>query len=212
MRRWCFFIALVISLPLYGADYGIEKIDTTPPEAVSEAIRNTLGGGGIRVTSGDQAIAEFWFREAVPTQDSSSAGLGVSFTSLEQGVFVGVVHLAQEWRDYKNLKIAPGVYTLRYGIEPQDGNHMGVSIYRDFLLLIPVKQDTEVEVAWTADELYLQSYGATGQPHPGVMALFPIYDEISEPSIVMNDMDQPTLAVELGSLKMGLVLEGHGEI
>jgi hypothetical protein len=108
--------------------------------------------------------------------------------------------------------IGSGVYTLRYGIEPRDGNHMGGSIYRDFLLLIPAAQDKDVDVAWSADELYLQSYGPTGQPHPAVLALFPVYDEITEPQNIMNDRDQPTLAVKLGSLTLGLVIPGHGEL
>jgi hypothetical protein len=200
------------ALALYAEDFTVEKTDSSPPEEVSQAIRDAMGSGGIQITAGDKLLGEFWFREEIPMKDSPSGELGVNFGNLEQGVLMGVVKLAEEWRDYKNLAVAPGVYTLRYGLQPQDGNHMGVAIYRDFMLLVPAAQDQAVDVAWSADELYLQSYGATGQPHPGVLALFPVYDEITEPKIIMNDMDQPTLAVKLGSLTLGLVLQGHGQL
>jgi hypothetical protein len=210
---WLYVSFLIfIACSLQAAELALEQTDSTPPEQVAQAIRDSVGAGSLKVGSGDEALAEFWLREDVPTKDSPSDELGVSFGSLEEGVLVGVVRLVQEWRDYKNLKVAPGLYTLRYGIEPADGNHMGVSIYRDFLLLIPVEQDNEVNVSWTPEELYQKSEGATGQPHPGTLALFPIYDEISEPQVMKNEMDQPTVAVKLGSLTLGLVLKGHGEI
>lgn len=210
-RIWT-LLALSLATALSAADYRVEKNDVGPPQEVSEAIRGALGTGGLEIRSGDKTVVEVWVREDVPMKDSPSGELGVSFGQLGEGVLFGVVRLTQEWRDYKNLGIAPGVYTLRYGVKPQDGNHMGVSIYRDFLLLIPAEQDTEVGVSWSPDELYRESYGATGQPHPGVMALFPVYDEITEPTVTRNEMDQPTLAIQVGSMRMGLVIEGHGEI
>jgi hypothetical protein len=212
MRRLWLSAGLCAALALHAEDFGVEKTESSPPEDVSQAIRDVVGSGGLKVSAGEKGLAEFWLREEIPTKDSPSGDLGVSFGNLEQSVLMGVVRLAEPWRDYKNLQVAAGVYTLRYAVEPQDGNHMGVSIYRDFMLLIPAAQDKEVDVSWTADELYLQSNNSTGQPHPGVLALFPVYDEISEPRIVMNDMDQPTLAVKLGSLTLGLVIQGHGEL
>jgi hypothetical protein len=214
MRLFCLFAALWVgaTLPLPAADFTMEKTEVSPPEEAAQAVREVMASGALEVSTGDGVLARFWFRGEIPMRDSPSGELGVSFGRLEQGVLMGIVQFTRPWRDYKNLAIETGVYTLRYGIEPQDGNHMGVSIYRDFLLLIPVAEDRDVDVTWDADELYAESSAATGQPHPGVLALFPIYDEISEPKITMNDMSQPTLAVKLGSLTLGLVIEGHGEI
>jgi hypothetical protein len=212
MRRLWLSAGLCIALALNAADFGVEKTESSLPEEVSQAIRDVVGSGALKVTAGDKEVAEFWLREEIPMKDAPSGELGVSFGQLEQGVLMGVVRLAEPWQDYKDLQVAAGVYTLRYAVLPQDGNHMGVSIYRDYMLLIPAGQDKAVDVSWTADELYLKSNESTGQPHPGVLALFPVYDEISEPRIVMNDMDQPTLAVKVGSLTLGLVVQGHGEI
>jgi len=53
---------------------------------------------------------------------------------------------------------------------------------------------------------------ATGVPHPGVMALYPMWDEVSEtPAMMKNEMDQWSLVVQRDELVMALVVEGHGE-
>ena len=67
-------------------------------------------------------------------------------------------------------------------------------------------------VPWDASELHEKSSEATGEFHPGVMALFLVYDEIDKPKMMRNEMDQPTLATKIDSLKLGIVIEGHGEI
>ena len=58
------------------------------------------------------------------------------------------------------------------------------------------------------------SLPATGTPHPAVLALFPVWEELSEPGLVRNEMDQWTLAVPFASISptLGLVVEGHGEV
>ena len=37
--------------------------------------------------------------------------------------------------------IKPGVYTLRYGVQPDNGDHLGVSPHRQFLLISPAADD-----------------------------------------------------------------------
>jgi hypothetical protein len=101
---------------------------------------------------------------------------------------------------------------MRYGVMPADGNHMGVSPYRDFLLLIPPTEDTDPGATFGYAELVVSSVQAAGVPHPAVLALFPIWDEISEPTLTKNEMDQWTLAIRLGDQVVGLVILGHGEV
>jgi hypothetical protein len=125
---------------------------------------------------------------------------------------IGVVKLAEEWSDYKGMPIPAGVFTLRFGREPADGNHMGVSIYRDFLQLIPAAEDKVLSAEFSNDELNELSSKASGTPHPAVMALFPVWDEISETSLVKNEIDQWTLAWKDGDVTLGMVVEGHGEM
>jgi hypothetical protein len=204
---------LCVAAPLRAAEPQLETTEAAPPEAVSAEIREAVGAGALKVTADGKTLAEFWLPAEVPVKESASSELGVGFGQLAEGTLLGVVRLDQSWSDYKENPIPAGVYTLRYAVKPADGNHMGVSIYRDFLLLVPASDDASVETSWSTDELVEKSAAATGTPHPAVLALFPVWEEMSEPGLVRNDVDQWTLAVPLGSLSptLGLVVEGHGE-
>ena len=191
----------------------MEKTDAAPPESVSSEIREALGPGALQVVADGKSLADFWLRPEVPVAETASTELGVGFGLLPQCTLLGVVRLGAAWSDYKENPIPAGVYTLRYAIQPADGNHMGVAVYRDYLLLVPVSDDTSVDVDWSPELLWEKSKASTGTPHPAVLALFPIWEEPSEPGLVRNEMDQWTLAVPVGSVSptLGLVVEGHGE-
>jgi hypothetical protein len=207
-------VALGLGAVLEAAEPQLTTIKSAPPEGLSTEIRQSLGGSALRVAVDGEVVTELWLRREVPLQEAANTELGVSFGRLGSGTLIGVVRLDRPWSDYKNNPVAAGVYTLRYAVEPADGNHMGVSLYRDFLLLIPVSEDVSVEVAWSADELTGKSLASTGTPHPAVLALFPVWEEVTEPALIRNDLDQWTLAVPMGSISPtpGLVVQGHGEI
>ena len=207
-------IALVACVTTaFAGDPNLKPIEEAPPEEVSTPVRESLGSQGFRILSGEKVVMELWLRSEIPAKEQSGGGdLGVSFGIVPRGTLIGVVHFPEEWADYKNNAIGAGAYTLRYGIQPADGNHMGVSQYRDFVLLLPAASDTEVETALGPDELVMQSFASTGKPHPGIMGLFPLYEDAPEPKLMRNEIDQWTLAVDRGALKIGLVVEGHGEL
>ena len=204
----------VVLTPALGADgpLTVEAGKVDPPPELSQQVRNTLQPEALRVLQGGQPFAEFWLRADVPQASSPSTELGVSFGQLKVGTLVGAVRFAAEWSDYKDSPISPGVYTLRYAVQPQDGAHMGVSIYRDFLLLIPAKADGDPNMEYRPDELVKASAEAAVGRHPATLSLFPIYDEVTGPELVKNDMDQWTLVAQSGSLTLGIVMLGHGEI
>lgn len=207
------FLFIACATAVSAADPVLETIEEAPPEEVSAAIRESLGSQGFRVLSGEKVLMELWLRSEIPVKEQGGSGdLGVSFGNLQPGTLIGVVHFPEEWADYKNNPIGAGVYTLRYAVQPADGNHVGISQYRDFLLLLQAATDVEVETSLGPDELVVQSYASTGKPHPGTMALFPLYEDAPEPKLMRNEMDQWTLAFGSGALQMGLVVEGHGEL
>ena len=207
------FLFIACATTVSAADPVLETIDEAPPEEVSAAVRESLGSQGFRVLSGEKVLMELWLRREIPVKEQGGSGdLGVSFGNLQPGTLIGVVHFPEEWADYKNNPIGAGVYTLRYAVQPADGNHVGISQYRDFLLLLQAATDVEVETSLGPDELVVQSYASTGKPHPGTMALFPLYEDAPEPKRMRNEMDQWTLAFGSGALQMGLVVEGHGEL
>jgi len=202
-------LALVLPPDARAADFSLTVTDTSPPGNVAEPVAAAVGPGSVRITDAGETVADFWLREELPTVEAGEV-LEVAFPGIEQGTLVGVVELARPWQEYKDLAVAPGVYTLRYALRPADGNHMGVSTYRDFLLLTPAADDTSPDpVAFESVEA--ASMAATGQPHPATLALFPVWDEIAEATLLENDLGQPMLGAPLGTVTLGLTIEGHGE-
>lgn len=206
-------ITSVVSMVLVMAqEVKLESAEVAAPEWISPETLEVIGPASYTVSVNGQVSAHFWFRQDPQTLAVPSSELGVTFGQLQPGSLMGVVQLVQPWSDYKSNSIQPGVYTMRYGVMPADGNHMGVSPYRDFLLLLPAAEDTDPNVTYNYVELLTSSLQASGVPHPAVLALFPIWEEISEPKLTKNEMDQWTIAIKLGEQVVGLVVVGHGEV
>ena len=89
---------------------------------------------------------DFWFVTSLPLQ----AGGAPSWQQTEEGTIVGAVRVSAVYRDIRGRTIKPGTYTLRYGIQPANGDHLGVSPFREFLLLSPAAADTPSTAAITA--------------------------------------------------------------
>ena len=208
-------VALFLSISLSGVvvanDAGVAPFDAQCANAIPAEFQSFLGSEGVTLSLDGKETAHVWLAKDLPKAESPNSELGVSFGQLEEGGLVGVIHLLSEWHDYKENVIAPGVYALRYWIMPQDGNHMGVATYRDFLLLTDISVDTDPTQTLKMASLYKASMKATDVPHPGVLAMYPIWDQVSEPTIVENDLGQPTLAYPKGDLTLGLIVKGHGE-
>jgi hypothetical protein len=143
----------------------------------------------------------------------------VSWTHVEEGTLVGAVKLSADYRDVRGRVIKTGVYTLRYGIQPANGDHLGVSPYREFLLLSPAAVDTDPAPRGHDGTVEI-SKQAIGGSHPGVWSLDPPVaggealkahqTELGHDAIVM---EVPTVrdGKPAGPLRFGLVLIGRIE-
>jgi len=205
------FAALLLAAPLYAQEPRLESTTAPVPEGLAGSITSALATEALRFSDG-KVTAELWFRKELPLKESAGEGMSVSFGKLTVGTLVGVVKLGAPWSDYKNQSIQPGVYTLRYGVQPTDGNHMGVSEYRDFLLLVAASEDKELDTAYTLDKLVPLSFSASRTAHPAVMSLFPLRKELTGFELTKNDLGQWMVGVKVGSLTLGLILVGHGEV
>lgn len=206
-------ICVLFVLPVPGAAQdGVEPGEKGLPDAVSAAVKGLLATKSYDVKIGGDVLGRFWLRGEVPQEGSNQSAFGVGFGGLKPSVLIGVLELDREWRDYKAKPVKPGIFTLRYGLQPADGNHTGVSSYRDYVLLIPAAEDADPAVEYGYGELNLLSSMASGTVHPAVMALFPLWEDLSQPHIVENELGQKTFGIEVSGLKLGFVVEGHGEI
>ncbi len=200
---------LTEGFPAFAADRPTLTAGGGLPEAISGEVREVLRSDGQLVTLDSGTTLEFWFRTDEPVE--SGGGSGATFPELGVGTLVGAVRIVGEWSDYKGNPIGSGVFTLRYGMRPEDGNHMGVSVHLDFVLLVPAAEDPTVEVAWGQPDLNIMSFGSTGIGHPGVMSLAPNYEGVAEPTLFEDDTGGWALAWPWERLTLGFVVEGEGE-
>jgi hypothetical protein len=118
-------------------------------------------------------LAEVWMAKALTGQANPSSSGDILYGSVDPGAFVGVLHYPNGGSDFRGQTIKSGFYTLRYDLIPQDGNHMGVSQYRDFLLLVPVAQDTDPTQPLKFEDVVKLSRKSSGTSHPAVLCMDP---------------------------------------
>jgi hypothetical protein len=156
----------------YEGPYKVETIKESPPTGVAGPIKDTLEPQAIRILDeGGKLFATVWLRKAIPAGTKPGGPKGaVLFPFLAEGELLGVLQFASEGHDYRDQSIATGVYTLRYGLQPVNGDHLGVSTYRDYALLVPSAKDQAVE-AIPQKVLEKKSTEAAGSNHPAVLLL-----------------------------------------
>jgi hypothetical protein len=186
-----------------------------PPAEVSSAVRALLADGGTRATARGADLA-FWWVKALPIKGSSAP----SWTDVDEGALVGAVRISADFRDIRGRVVKPGVYTLRYGIQPENGDHLGTSPYREFLLLSPAALDTDVAPRGHDGTIDLSKRTAGGS-HPAAWSMDPPLT--TEPLLSERentDLELRALVMEVpvargatpaGALRFALVLAGKIE-
>jgi hypothetical protein len=193
------------------ADYKVEPIEALTDSKVPEVVRNALASKGLRlVDDKGKKICEIWFAKSIQT--SKAEVFGANFAQIAQGAFVGVINFTSDAVDYRGQGLKSGFYTLRYGLILEDGNHLGVSESRDFLLASPLAEDKDPAVQPKVEDLYKASRLASGTGHPSVWSLVPVTSEEGLPKAVKNEREHVILETKIpGELAIGLILIGKTE-
>jgi hypothetical protein len=183
-------IGLVLMLSLLSAAQN-GKVEGTGPltdSAVPEKVRQSLNENGYRLIFDDPKPAcELWLRKSIPVATMKDAE-GVAYPQLAESTLVGVLHFFQAAADFRGQQVPAGFYTLRYALIPDDGNHLGVSPDRDFLLLIPAQSDSDPSTAFKFQELVTMSAKTVGAKHPSALSLPPA-DKPSTGTMARDDQD-----------------------
>ena len=67
----------------------------------------------------------------------------------------------------------PPNYSIRFGLQPQDGDHLGRAESPYFAVLLPIKADTDPSGIKTYKAMVKASGKATATGHPAVLSLRP---------------------------------------
>lgn len=223
-RKYALLSVVIASLFAASALWGqgsYKAVKGGPPgAAIPSGVQALLESQSVELENGQAApVCEIWWRKGIPYSKPASPTPAVIYTGLNMGEFLGVLHFPQTGTDYRGQSIKPGYYTLRYALIPQDGNHMGVSNYRDFLLLIPIQDDASPTQTMSFNEVVKESRLTTGTGHPAVLMLAPVTQasNASFPSAMQDDQGNWTVDVKLDTsgggpaqqLPLALVLVGQ---
>jgi hypothetical protein len=174
MRCYRLMVLAVVLLPaaVLAQEYKVEVLKEGPPAALAGEIKDVMSPTGYRVVDDQgKSYAEFWLRKAVPATGKPAGPQGaILFPTLAEGELLGALRFPEEGHDYRDQTIAKGVYTLRYGLQPVNGDHLGVSTYRDYALLLPAGKDKAV-ADLPEKRLEQQSAESAGTNHPAVLML-----------------------------------------
>jgi hypothetical protein len=212
-------LAMLTALPLVAQDYKAGAVTKLPdvPKVLQDAVQpegaSLLDGQG-------EAVAEVWLAKAL-TGQANAGSMDVIYGDVAPGSFVGVIHFPNAGADFRGQKIKSGFYTLRYDLIPQDGNHMGVSQYRDFILLLPIDQDADPAKSLKYEDVIKLSRQASGTGHPSILSLDPVEEAPAQfPGALKDYSDNWALVAktqvkpeggEAKDLPMAIILVGKYE-
>ena len=154
--------------------YTVKAADTPPPNELGALdSRPARWPGDQRLRPQGQLLCTVWPRkEWASSASAEQIKDGLTYRELDETAIVGAVRFPEDWYDYRKQKVKPGVYTLRLGFQPVDGDHQGTAPFGEFCLLVPAKRDEKPDTM-NPVELHQLSGAASGGTHPGVMLLFP---------------------------------------
>lgn len=152
-----------------GDEDAVEPLKEPAPADFSEAVRGELSPSGLRILHGGRPLADVWFRRAIPTGRPRTEE-GVVYSPLHPGSLIGAIRVHAEGRDFRAQKLPVGLYTMRYDVQPDDGEHLGLTATRDFLLLIAAADDLATATL-DVDDLHKRSSKLHAKKHPAVLLL-----------------------------------------
>lgn len=159
--------------PALAADFGLKTKESKPPESVSSEIAATMASTAYEISKGDKTLYRFWFGKALKLQAKPDAP-GNGLDQLVQPSVMGVLEVLQEHRDYRDDELSENVFVIRYGIRPNDGNHLGTSDFRHFGVLVPAEKDTKINGIDGYKPLVKASSYDTVSDHPVILSLRPV--------------------------------------
>jgi hypothetical protein len=190
--------------------YKVQAVQQPAPASLGSEIQQGLDGQRAFLIQDGQGseFARIWLRKATPGSEKPAGPKGViQFPFLADGELLGVLEFAKEGHDYRDQAVTKGVYTMRYGLQPVNGDHLGVSEYRDYVLLLPASKDKAV-AAPTRKQLEQRSAEAAGTSHPASFLLLMAPEGSKPEPAIVRDAEKDTWSV---ILPLHLQVKGTGE-
>ena len=184
------FLAFALSIGLLVGAKPTHKLTSVKksPQEISKQIAAALNPAGYGIVGPQGPICEVWLVKSLAVKSSFTPDLNIQYP-FTSGQLIGVLRVAQkaEFTDFRGQEVGGGVYTLRYGQQPPDGNHIGTSDLYDFLLAIPAKFDADPKPLNGIEALHMKSAKTAGSTHPAVFSLLPTTKAAKAASLTHDD-------------------------
>ena len=185
------------------------KGSDAPPPELNPAIAAVFAPGSATVKSGDVQLDLWWVKAIALAKPPEAAP---AWTDVGDGTLVGAIRVSAPWSDVRGYVVRPGVYTLRYARQPANGDHLGVSPNREFLLMSPAAVDTTPDPVGYKGAVDL-SKQTVRRAHPSALCLDPPAATAPPLSPVKTDLELEGVVFSVPTsagppLTFGLILRG----
>ncbi|MBI3119268.1 MAG: hypothetical protein HYZ00_11310 [Candidatus Hydrogenedentes bacterium] len=218
--RGSFLLLLSAVIPAFASDLTVKETEQAPPAEVSEDIKAVLQPKAIQLLGGDKPQWEFWFVKELPLK-GTPASPKASLDQIAEATLLGVVKVPPKQRDYRDDAIEEGVYTMRFLLQPQDGDHLGTAEFNYFAVLVPAAKDQTPGEFNDFDAIADASSEGTPTDHPVILSLRPL-DSAEAPGMSEPAEEHKALEVSLParvsgagsaiSAPLSLIFYGHGHL
>jgi hypothetical protein len=200
---------------LAAEQLAVSTHNESPPADLAPPIAALLTSQGVTAKLGSTSV-QFWLVKQLPIR-SAATDTPAAWANVAEGTLVGAARVSGPISDIRGRTLKPGVYTLRFGIQPADGAHLGVSPHREFLLLCPAAFDSD-PAPLDHDSVVRLSARSLGITHPAVWSLDPPVAPAGEtPRIAANSAGHQAVTMRVplmsgghpaGELIFGVILVG----
>jgi hypothetical protein len=168
-----FLLAFALTATAGSAgDLALKVSDKEHPKELDPSIAARLQRSAVQLLDGDKPAYEFWFVNELPLA-SKPVSPAKALDAIKQATLLGAASVPTARREYRDDELAAGVYTMRLGLQPQDGNHLGTSEFNWFAVLVPAKLDTKPDGITDYKPLVKASSRETATDHPVILSLRP---------------------------------------
>ena len=193
--------------------YRLTITDGGPPESLENSIAQYVEDQSLTVLNGDnEPLMDLWFARQLPSPTDPNTHPGVAYSTLNEGVVLAVMRLHQEHNDFRDQPVGAGIYLARYLRQPDDGNHLGETTYRDYAILTTPKADSVGPQGF--EETLNQALDLN--LHPFAWGLWPANEVVteSEPGIAAFQPDKWAVKLSLpredgSSITIAMVVAGN---
>lgn len=199
----------------------LQVTEASKADGVSASIQGELGEKTVQLVGADGPVFEITLRKTIPLKEMPEEPR-TALKQIAQGTLLGVFVAHRDERDYRDDSIYEGVYTMRFALQPQDGDHLGTAEFPYFALLVPASADTEVDGLQGYDAVTEASAEDTATAHPVVVSLRPgesseavdptLEEPLEDHKSVLLSVPATTPDGESTTLTFQLVYKGLGHL